>query len=128
MNATRMKRILGVALIAALLMPAGAAAQVTDDVWRGFAEKMEVGTELNVRLHNGQRFRAMLVDAREDALLLQPKTRVPVPVQAVPYDAVASLERRQHKGMGTGKAVAIGVASGAGAVFAFLAILLATID
>jgi hypothetical protein len=46
-----------------------------------------------VRLRNGQKFRATLIDAREDVLLLQPKTRVPVPVQPVSYDAIVSLEQ-----------------------------------
>jgi hypothetical protein len=120
--------MLGAVLMAAMLLPAGAAAQVPDDVWRGFAGKLEVGTELNVSLRNGQRFRAMLVDVRDDVLLLQPKTRVAVPVQAVAYDAVVSLERRQHKGMGAAKAAAVGVATGAGVVVAFLAILFASVD
>jgi hypothetical protein len=57
-------------------------------------------------------------------LLLQPKTRRPVPVQQVPYDAVASLEV-PGKGIGAGKAAAIGVAAGAGAFWAMVGIALA---
>jgi hypothetical protein len=115
-------------LAAFVAVPGIAAAQGQPDVWRAFAEKMDVGTELAVRLRDGQRFSATLVAAREDALLVQPKTRVPVPVQPVPYDAILSLERRAEGGMSAGQAAAIGVASGAGTFFAILLILLATLD
>jgi hypothetical protein len=100
------------------------AAQTSPDIWRNFAEHVEIGTELNVRLNDGQRLRATLVGVRPDAVLIQPKTRVPVPIQAVPYEEIARLERTRH-GIGAGKAAAIGVATGVGAFFATLAVLLA---
>ena len=68
-------------------------AQAPPDVWKTFASRIDVGVQLNVRLRNGQKFRATLIDAREDVLLLQPKTRVPVPVQPVAYEAIVSLEQ-----------------------------------
>ena len=59
-------------------------AQTPSDMWRSFAERVDVGAELSVRLNDGRRLRATLVAVRSDAMLLLPKTRVPVPVQAVP--------------------------------------------
>ena len=123
-----MKRLLTFVLVAALAAPGAAFAQVRDDVWRGMAAKIDVGTEVNVRLKSGERFRATLVEARDDALLLQPRTRVPVAVQAVPYAEIASLERRTNGGSSAAKAVGIGVASGVGVFFAIVAILAATLD
>jgi hypothetical protein len=38
-------------------------------VWRSFAERVDVGTELNVRLNDGRRMRATLVGVRADAVL-----------------------------------------------------------
>jgi hypothetical protein len=108
----------------ALLAPGVVGAQVPVDVWRTFAERMEVGVVLNVRLRSGQKFRATLIDARDDVVLLQPKTRIPVPVQPVPYGEIASLERAKG-GIGAGKAVGIGVASGVGAFFGVLMLLFA---
>jgi hypothetical protein len=99
-------------------------AQAAPAVWRGFAERIAVGTELNVRLNDGHRFRATLVGAQDDAVLLQPKTRIPVPVQAVPYGEIVRMEPRKP-GIGAGKAVAVGVASGVGAFFGILALLFA---
>ena len=116
-------------LMAALMMAhAPAAAQPQADLWRTFAEKLEAGTVLTVRLSNGQRFRATLIATREDALLLQPKTRVPVAVQPVPYSAIVGLERRGDGGMSGAKAAVIGVVSGAAAFVAILLILLAATD
>jgi hypothetical protein len=115
-------------LVLALMTPGVAIAQVPADVWRTVAEKVEVGSQIEVRLRNGQRFRATLVSAGADTLLLQPRTRLPVPVQAVPYTDIAALQRRQEGGMGAAKAAAIGVATGAGTFFALLFITLATVS
>lgn len=112
------------AVVLIMVTAAGSSAQTAADTWRSFAERVEVGTELNVRLTDGRRVRATLIGVRQDAVLLQPRTRVPVPVQAVSYNDIVRLERR-GKGIGTGKAVAIGVATGAGALFGMMAILVA---
>jgi hypothetical protein len=101
-------------------------AQVPPEVWRSFAERVAVGSELDVRLSDGRRFRATLIGVNDDAILLQPSTRVPVPVQAVPYDEIVRLERTK-RGIGAGKAVAIGVATGVGAFFGTLAVMLAAV-
>jgi S1-C subfamily serine protease len=111
-------------LVAAL--PAAAQPQDTAALWRSFAERVEVGTSLRVRLYDGRAFTATLVRADPDALMLQPKTRVPVPVQPVPYEAIASLDRTRG-GIGAGKAAAIGIATGVGAFFATLLIFLAAV-
>ena len=120
-----MTRLLALVLTVAMVAPAGAGAQVPSDVWRGFVEKLDPGAELSVRLHDGTRFRAVVVGVRPDAILLQPKTRITVPVQAVPYEAIASLERRTPgNGMGAAKAAAIGVGTGVAVFFTIMAIVL----
>jgi len=113
----------------ALLLPSLSRAQEANaEVWRSFAQRLDTGSEVVVHLHNGQRFRATMIDARPDALVLQPRTRRPVPVQLVAYEAILSLERNPSHGMGGGKAAAIGIAAGVGAFFAILGIVAATID
>jgi len=69
-----------------------------------------------------------LIEADADGVLVQPRTRVPVPVQRIASDRIASLERDDARGIGAGKAVAIGVASGVGAFLGALLILIATLD
>jgi hypothetical protein len=102
------------------------AAQTPSEVWRDFAQRVDVGTELTVRLNDGRRLRAMLVGTRDDAVLLQPKTRIPVPVQAVPYDAIVRMEPRKAN-HSAGKAVAIGIATGVGVFFGIMAIVFAAV-
>ena len=122
-------RLLALILAVTLGVSTGAAAQTQAEIWRSFAEKIKVGSEVDVRLQDGQRFRATLLGTRDDGLLLQPRTRVTVPVQAVPYEAIARMEpRAEGKGMGAGKAAAIGVASGVGTFFAIMAIIFAVVE
>jgi hypothetical protein len=111
------------AMLITILSSHSVAAQTTAELWRSFAQRVSVGTELTVHLNDGRRVRATLVDVRDDAVLLQPKTRIAVPVQAVPFDAIVRMEPRKP-GLGTGKAIAIGVATGVGTFFGIMAVLL----
>ena len=123
-------KFLSMMLMIAMVAPSGALAQTPpqSEIWRAFAQKVDVGTRVKLRLDDGQRVVATLIDANEDGLLVQPRTRVPVPVQRIAYDRIASLERDDARSVGAAKAVAIGVASGVGAFLGTLLILIATID
>ena len=121
-----MKTVIAMLVVLMTVQPLAAAAQVQDgaQVWRTFAEKIEVGARIKVRLQDGRRVSATLVQVGDDALLIQPRTRVAVPVQPVPYDAIASIER-DVPGMSVGKAAAIGVGAGATTFFGVFLIMLA---
>lgn len=123
-----MKVLLVLLMIITSATPSLAQTYAQGDIWRAFAQKIDVGTRLKVRLDDGQRVMAMLIAADADGILVQPRTRVPVPVQRITYDRIVSLERDDRRGIGAGKAVAIGVASGVGAFLGTLLILIATID
>jgi hypothetical protein len=118
--------VMTTAVLIVLMAAHSVTAQAPPEIWRSFAERVDVGTELNVRLNDGRRLRATLVAVRSDAMLLQPKTRVPVPIQAVPYEEIVRLERTKP-GIGAGKAVAIGVVTGVGAFFGILGVLSAVL-
>jgi hypothetical protein len=122
----RMTSIVALLLIALLVAPAAHAQAVAGpDIWRSFAARIEPGKTLKVRLTSGQRFRATLLQVTDEALTVQPKTRVPVPAQVVPFAQVASLEIDTGKGANIGKAVAIGAAVAAGAFFGLMALVFA---
>jgi hypothetical protein len=110
-----------------LLVANSAAAQTSPEIWRSFAEQVEIGTELNVHLNDGRHFRATLVGTRDSAMLVQPRTRIPVSIQTVSYDEVTRIERTRS-GIGAGKAIAIGAATGVGAFFGILAIMLSVVS
>ena len=122
-------RVLAALLAVTLALPLNALAQARGDVWRDFIARVDVGTEMNVQLQNGQRFRATLIAVRDDAVLLQPRTRVAVPVQAIPYHEIVRMDQqRRGGGMAAGKAALIGVAAGAATFLAIVAIVFAAID
>jgi hypothetical protein len=125
-----MKTMMTLLVVALVAQPFAAAAQVPPDaqVWRTFAEQIDVGSRIKVRLHDGGRVSATLVQVTPDALLIQPRTRVAVPVQPVPYEAIASIERDVPGGMSAGKAAAIGVGAGAATFVGIFMILLATLS
>ena len=123
-------KFMSMLLVMTLLVPSLAFAQTPpqSEIWRAFAQKVDVGTRLKVRLDDGQRVVATLIEADAAGVLVQPRTRAPVPIQHIAYDRIASLERDDARGIGAGKAVAIGVASGVGAFLGTLLILIATLD
>jgi hypothetical protein len=112
------------------LQPLAASAQTADSatVWRTFAANLDVGTRIEVRLTDGGRISATLVQAGPEAMLIQPRARVAVPVQSVAYEKIASIERESH-GMNAGKAALIGVAAGAATFFGiFLIAIVGAMD
>jgi len=122
-------KVLAVLLVATLGVPVPLMAQVNEpEIWRGLAEKLQPGTTLKVRLGNGQRFRATLLQVSADAMTLQPRTRVPVAPQLVRFADVRALEVDTGKGVGLAKAVAVGAATAAGAFFALMAVAFAVWD
>jgi hypothetical protein len=123
-----MKVLPALLMIITMATPTFAQMQAQGDLWRAFAQKVDVGTRVKLRLDDGQRVVATLIEANADGLFVQPRTRVPVPVQRIAYQRIVSLERDEGRGIGAAKAVAIGVASGVGAFLCTLLILIATID
>jgi uncharacterized protein (UPF0303 family) len=111
------------------LSSAAVSAQTTDaDAWRTLAGKLEGGTAIDVRLRDGKHFKATFIGAHPDGMLLQRKTRIPVAVEEVAYDAVASLSRADTSSMSGAKVAGIALGSAGAAIGALFLILLATID
>jgi hypothetical protein len=112
------------AMAIALAVPATA----QETIWRNLAMTVPLGSTVNVRLTDGRRFSAVLVEVRDAEVVLQPKTRQPLPVQSLPYAAIASLERAESGGLSAGKAIAIGAAAGAGVFLGLLVAMLSSLD
>jgi hypothetical protein len=120
-----------VALLISLIafpFPLRAQEIVGPDIWHTFAAKLETGKALKVRLKNGQRFKATLLDVSDTAMTLQPKTRAAVPPQRVAFDEIETLEVDRGNGGGTiARAVGIGAAVGAGAFLGLMMIAFAAL-
>ena len=126
MNARMMPAIAVVLIVLFAAPDVRAQGAVTGpELWRSFAARIEPGKMLKVRLTSGQRFSATLLQISDEGLTVQPKTRVPVAPQLVPFAQVASLEIDSGKGANIGRAIAIGAAVAAGAFFGLMAITFA---
>jgi hypothetical protein len=124
MNLTHTVIPMLIVLLAASPVRAQQAAANHSDVWGRFAERLGPGALVTVRLKDGSHFKGHLIAVSSDALQVKPKTRIAVPIRAVPLDAVESIER-ERDGMSPGSKVALGVGVGVGTtlVLIFLAFL-----
>ena len=122
-------RLIMSAVLALSLTPIPASAQSTDDsAWRALAEQLEGGVAVDVRLRDGQHFKATFIAARPDAMLVQRKTRVPVSVEQITYESIASLSRTQASKLSGGKIAAIALGSAGAVVGVLWLIALSTLD
>jgi hypothetical protein len=126
---TGFRLFISAVLIAALICTPAFAQSVPDEsAWRALAEQLEGGVAVDVRLRNGQHFKATFIAARPDAVLVQRKTRVPVSVEQINYESIASLSRAQTSNLSGGKIAAIALGSAGAAVGVLWLIALATLD
>jgi hypothetical protein len=124
-----LKSFLVCALVVVIAVP-GMHAQTRfepPDVWRQFAERLPAGSYLSVTLKSGPTVKGHVIQVTPDVLRLRPKKRIEVPVQDFRYDEIASMTRLKE-GMTPGSKVLIGVAVGAGAIFAAVLVLVASLD
>lgn len=126
----RTRRVIPAAIVALVVSAAVPRAQQPVQgpaIWRDFAATLQPGAAISLRLTSGQRVRATLLQVSGEAITIQPKTRVPVSPQQVAYGDIESIElQRTSGGIGIGKAVAIGLAVGAGAFLGLLMIAVAS--
>jgi hypothetical protein len=128
-----MIRMLRASLVLAIVLsvvPVPAFAQPGDDAdaWHTLAAKLDAGVTLDVRLRDHRHFKATFIDARPDAMVLQRKSRIPVPVEMIPYESIATMHRVDARGLSGGQVAGIALASAGAAVATFFLILLASID
>jgi hypothetical protein len=122
-------RLIMSAVLVLSLASIPASAQSNDDTaWRALAEQLDGGVAVDVRLRDGQHFKATFIAARPDAVLVQRKTRIPVSVEQINYESIASLSRPQSSNLSAGKIAAIALGSAGAAVGVLWLIALATLD
>ena len=126
---TAFRLMMSAALIASLTSaPAFAQAVPDGSAWRSLAEQFEGGIAVDVRLRDGQHFKATFIAAHPEAMVVQRKTRIPVDVQQINYESIASLSRAQPSNLSAGKIAAIALGSAGAAVGVLWLIALATLD
>ena len=105
---------------------ASAAGSRTRTVLVDYLQKLPPGTLVKVDRVAGRSLRGTLMKATDQSVFIQPKTRIPEGILEVPLDEVIGVTpERSHGGGGVGRAIAAGVAAGAGGCVAVLLILIA---
>ena len=116
---------LAIALVVVSARPGFAQSSYEATAWRTLAEKLDAGVTLDVRLRDRRHFKATFIDARPDALVVQRKTRLPVPVELIPYESIASMARAERSSLTAAKVAGIALGSAGAVIATFYVILLA---
>ncbi len=133
-----MKRIIAAALCVGLALPgcASLGPRRTDtgrllttttqerSVLSDYARQLPIGTRVRAASADHRKVRGTLVKRTDTAIVIQPRTRVAEAFVEIPFDELVSLEQ-EVPSSGTGKAVAAGMAAGAGAALGVILLLIA---
>jgi hypothetical protein len=90
-----------------------------------YVQRLPVGTAVTVDRTSGLRVRGTLMKATADSLVVQPRTRVPEPPVEIALADVLAVTPESRNGGSVGRAIAAGVAAGAGAALVTFFVLLA---
>ena len=121
----RKLRLLASLAVCLSMVSVPAFAQTAADAiaWYALAQKLDGGVTLDVRLRDRRHFKAILIDARPDAIVLQRKTRIPVALEAIPYESIAAMSRVDKSSLSRGKVAGIALGSAGAAVGALLLLI-----
>ncbi len=87
-----------------------------------YVQKLPTGATIKVERTHHRTMRGVLMKATEQAVFVQPRTRLPEPAIEVPLDDVLSVTLETSHGNSIGKAIAAGAAAGAGVVLTMILI------
>ncbi len=116
-------------LIVVLAAPAAMARQGQEppEVWQAFAQKLEAGAFLQVRLKDGTKVKGHFIPSSGDTLRLRPKTRIPTAIRDFRFIDIDSIDR-QRDGWSPGAKVLTGVSVVFGGILLLAAAIVASFD
>jgi hypothetical protein len=96
--------------------------------FKQMAAAIPLGSRVKVQTKTGRRMTATLMSVSDEAVIVKRAARMPEPAVTIPFAELARLQIDQGNGMSIGKAIGIGLASGAGAILTLFAIALSLDD
>jgi hypothetical protein len=91
-----------------------------------YVRQLPIGSRVKSTLVTGQTVRGTLMKVTSTEIVVQPRTRVPEPPRELPIDQLRAVEPETQNG-GVGRAVAVGLAAGAGAALGVLLVIAALV-
>ena len=111
----------------AMQVPVSPAVEAT--ALRDLVAAIPLGSRVRVQTTSGERLNGTLMSVTADAMVMKRSTRVPEPAVTIPLSEIVRLERvSSNGGLSVGKAVGIGLATGAGAILTLIAFAFAMSD
>ena len=92
-----------------------------------YAGQMHLGTRVRATLDDNRVVKGTLVKKTPDAIVVQPRGRVAEPLMELRLTDLRAVELEPAKSGGTGKAIAVGAAVGAGVSLGVLMLLAAVV-
>lgn len=92
--------------------------------WQAVAAAIPLGSRVKIQTRRGDRISATLMSVGSDSVLVKRNARRPEPAQTIAFADLARIERDHGGSANVGKAIAIGLAAGAGVILGLFAIAL----
>ena len=117
-------RTIAACLICSLLLAGAGNAFASQEAstWRTVAASIPLGSKVKIHTVNGDRMTATLMSVDNDGMMVKKNTRRPEPAVTIVFADVARIERDLGGSVNVGKAIAIGLASGAGVILGLFVI------
>ena len=122
----RTRRLATIALLM-MILGAPAGAQEPRD-WQQLAATLRPGSRLELHLKDGSHVDGTLVARDAELVVINPRTRIPVPPWRVAFSEIQSIDVKRRDGLSPGAKVLVGFGAGAAAVFVGLLIAVASIS
>ena len=106
-----------------VLLTTGTARAQDAQMWRTVAEAIPLGTKVEVQTLDGRRVTGTLMRVDQTSVLIKKSSRTPAPPIQVSFEQTANIEK-SGGGLSWGKAIGIGVATGASAILTIFVIAL----
>jgi hypothetical protein len=106
-------------ILSLLTLSAGNVFAQEADQWRRVAEAIPLGSKVKVQTLDGKRVTGTLMGVDATGLMVKKATRLPEPAFTLTFDRVSSIEK-DNGGLHIGKAIAVGVATGAGMILTMI--------
>ena len=96
--------------------------------FKAMAAAIPLGTRIKIQTSGGRRLTATLMSVTDEGLVVKREARVPEPAVTIGFNELTRLQRDERRGLGFGKAIGIGLATGAGAILTLFAIVASIAD
>jgi len=90
-----------------------------------YVQKLQTGATIKVERTQRRTTRGVLMKATNQAIFVQPRTRLPEPAIEIPLDEVLAVTLESKNGNSIGRSIAAGAAAGAAVVLTMVLISLA---